>query len=419
MQLQKINYLVCICLLFFFSACKKENNHTPDGKFTPKPYPVGKGGYGIEKKLVGPEGLNLSSVDGKLELIIPAGALDAVTEISIEMISNTNPGGVGNGFRLKPHDITFNKEVEMKFSYDDYYGRYPVSSPHFLGVTYQDENRYWRYVPSPEIDTVGKKVTIKTRHFSDWALMQWMYLLPLQEMVKPNEQLELRAVRVLPAATADNGYITPLVPPDGTPLMVGEQVDLESKYIKRWALSGNIGKLVAAGNKAVYTAPLSIPQTNPVAVSLELNAGSHQVWLVSNIEIMGADIEFRINGGAPVTFNGMLLKTGDGYMLTNRNNNGAFALKWKGDDNWMPFNAVENTFQYVTPDAASVYLHTYNERLQPLLVSPGHIRLKSVSENAVSGTFSVGMAGHFSIPVSDRIDVVTIEGRFSAKKTGF
>ncbi len=391
----------------------------PDEKFKPRPYPVGKGGYGIEKKLVGPEGLSLSSVDGDLELTIPAGALDAVTEISIETIRNTNPGGVGNGFRLQPHGITFNKEVEMKFSYNDYYGIYPVSSPHFLGVTYQDENQFWRYVPSPEIDTVKKKVTIKTRHFSDWALMQWMYLLPLQDVVKPNEQLQLRAVRVLPAATADNGYITPLVPPDGTPLMVGEQVDLETKYIKKWSVSGNAGRLAPAGNKATYTAPATVPQINPVAVSLELNAGSHQVLLVSNIEIMGSNIEFRIDGGNLVRMSGALVTTGDGYMLTGRDNNGAFALQWKGDDNRMPFNARENTFQYVVPNSTSMYSHTYNERLQALLISPGYIRLKTVNENTVSGTFSVGMAGHFSIPVGDRIGVVTIEGKFSAKKSGF
>lgn len=427
MHFNRLYFLaLVVCFLMLQTSCSKKNTASPLQEHTPKRYPIGNTldhtlGYEvITSKVIGPEGGSLMSIEEDLEINIPSGALAAPTEISVELITNTNPAGLGNGFRLKPHGVTFNKEVELVFHYNE---DTELSSTHFLGVAYQDDKHFWRYIQPHTVDVANKKVKVKTNHFSDWALMQWMYLLPQVSTVKTNEVLELRAVRVLPTATADDGFLVPLVPPDGTPLMVGEQVDLETKYIKRWALSGNVGKLVPSGNKANYTAPATLPHINPVAISLELNMSNLQALLVSNVEVMGGEIEFRINGGNLVTIrNARLIKTADGYMLANRDENGAFALKWKGNNKWMLFNnrnAQTNTFQYVVPEGTSMYSHAHNELLQPLSISSGHIKLKSVSETAVFGTFSLGTAGHFSVPVGDRIGVVSIEGKFSAKKITF
>ena len=411
---------------FSLASCKKKSDESPIPHHNPKSYPVGNvldhtlGSEVLRSKIIGPEGGSLISMEEDLEINIPAGALANATEISIEPITNTNPGGLGTGFRLKPHGIRFNKDVELVFNYGE---EAEISATHFLGVAYQDDKGFWCYLQPTEVDIVNRRVKVKTKHFRDWTLMQWMYLLPQVSTVKTNDILDLKAVRVLPMATADNGYLTPLVPPDGTPLMVGEQVDLETKYVKRWALSGNVGKLASSGNSARYSAPATLPHINPVSVSLELNVGDHQVLLVSNIEVMGGEIEFRIDGGTLITIrNARLLKTADGYMLANRDDNGTFALNWRGNSKWMLFNnanAQRNTFQYVLPDGISMYSHMNNQILQPLSISSGHIKLRSVSETAVFGTFTLGVAGHFSIPVGDRIGIVSIEGKFSAKKIDF
>lgn len=427
MYVRKLGFVALVTYSFFLLAsCSKKNTISPQDQHNPKSYPVGSvldhplGDEVLRSKVIGPQGGSLISMDEDLEIIIPAGALANATEVSIEPITNTNPAGLGTGFRLKPHGIVFNKEVELVFNYNDDTG---LSSTHFLGIAYQDDKGFWCYLQPTEVDVANKRVKVKTKHFSDWALMQWMYLLPQVSTVRTNDILDLKAVRVLPSATADNGFLVPLVPPDGTPLMVGEQVDLETKYVKRWTLPGNVGKLAPSGSSARYTAPATLPHINPIAVSLELNMSNHQVLLVSNIEVMGGEIEFRIDGGNLITIrDARLLKTADGYMLANRDNNGGFALKWKGNSKWMLFNnanSQHNTFQYVVPGGNSIYTHTNNQILQPLSVSAGHIKLKSVSESAVFGTFSLGTAGHFSVPVGDRIGIVSIEGKFSAKKISF
>lgn len=417
MHLNRISYtLLCVFGLIFFNSCSKKKEYLPETDFKPKSYPIGYAADVLEKTTIGPEGGSLSSIDGELELIVPAGALSAPTEVSIEPITNTNPGGVGYGFRLKPHGITFNKEVELKFHYGN--DTHPVSAD-FLGVAYQDENQYWCYLPSSEVDVVNKVVKVKTKHFSDWTLMQWMYLLPPETVVKTSKNVHLRAVRVLPAATDVNDYITPLVPPGDTKVMVGEQVDLETKYIKKWSVSRNIGKLAVEGNKATYTAPNSLPDVNPVAISVSLNAGNHQVLLISNIEILEGDIQFTIGGANPVVLEGFLLRNSNGEnILSSTSNGGRFALKWKGSGNNFSFNITDHTFQYIVPASTSLYSSTYNMLGQPIEISAGGIQINSENAETISGTFKVIPAGHFALPTGNRIEVAPIAGKFNVRKVG-
>ena len=81
-----------------------ESSKTPVGS------PVGI----ITRKKVDGKGGQLSSADGRIQVIIPAGAVETSKEFSIQAITNELPGGVGHAFRLLPHGEQFKKS---RYSY--------------------------------------------------------------------------------------------------------------------------------------------------------------------------------------------------------------------------------------------------------------------------------------------------------------
>lgn len=86
-------------------------------------------------------------------------------DIEIAPIENTNPGGIGNGFRLTPHGKKFIKGVTISFSYRGMEQR--ISSEQAIRLAYQHEKGIWRCAGGAVQDKVNKKVSIKTTHFSD------------------------------------------------------------------------------------------------------------------------------------------------------------------------------------------------------------------------------------------------------------
>lgn len=68
---------------------------------------------------VGPDGRTLTSKDGLLTLIVPAGALDATTSISIQPEEDVFPelgeDAVGRSFRFEPKGLTFEEDVVLEY----------------------------------------------------------------------------------------------------------------------------------------------------------------------------------------------------------------------------------------------------------------------------------------------------------------
>jgi len=85
-------------------------------------------------KYVGALGGTVLSADGNAELIIPAGALDVPTDVSVEKVDDSeftgDPTYVGHtGYRVEPAGLALNKPATMNIKYD------PANVPAGLDVT--------------------------------------------------------------------------------------------------------------------------------------------------------------------------------------------------------------------------------------------------------------------------------------------
>ncbi|QLH33584.1 MAG: hypothetical protein HWD62_15220 [Cyclobacteriaceae bacterium] len=81
-----------------------------------KVVPVGKiVGTKVEKEIAC-SGRQISPDDGTLLIAIPARAVATATPFSIQRLSNTSTGAVGEAYRLLPHGGNFQKSI--KFTYN-------------------------------------------------------------------------------------------------------------------------------------------------------------------------------------------------------------------------------------------------------------------------------------------------------------
>ncbi|HWP35552.1 MAG TPA: hypothetical protein VNM66_08145 [Thermodesulfobacteriota bacterium] len=242
---------------------------------------------------IGPDGGTITSTDGRLTLHVPAGALSAPTEISLQPITSTAPHGVAGAWRLGPEGQTFAQPVQLVFRYTeaDLAGRAEGG----LGAAFQDAQGFWQAVGAVALDASARTLTVSTDHFSDWTLFEWLRLDPASGTVKINRSIALAVVACVQEPD-EASLLTPLLP-ECRPVGAGDEVVLGTP-----AANG-----VAGGNAAVgtvrtegfgvltYTAPAQKPQANPVAVSIEVEpllaplGGMPKVLLVSSVQVVAAD----------------------------------------------------------------------------------------------------------------------------------
>jgi uncharacterized protein YjdB len=85
-------------------------------------------------KLIGPAGGTVTSADGVASLVIPEGALDAVTDIVVSKVADSEFGGdanyvSGTGYKVEPSDVTLHKPAAMTITYE------PGNVPSGMDVT--------------------------------------------------------------------------------------------------------------------------------------------------------------------------------------------------------------------------------------------------------------------------------------------
>ncbi len=308
-----------ISILTLVLACKKENNSTPlAGVKNPIVTDVGTPTGTISTASIGTAGGTLQSVDGKISVTISAGALTSTTAISIQPITNNAPLGLGFGYRLLPEGTTFAMPVQLTFHYDQTLLKETL--PDFLWIVTQAANGTWNAMLKSVVDTDAKTVTITSTHFSDWALGRFIdfILNPVSTTIKKGQSVKLSLSGFSRDKAIENDEIAPLIPitddnaADLTPLTPIPPIEsrLMDFRIKQWTLNGvtapvtnSNGSLNASGKSATYTAPSQLPSTNPVAVSVELEAGdkagkkaSYQI--TSSISVVESDlyVELTIDG---------------------------------------------------------------------------------------------------------------------------
>ncbi|RRB04644.1 hypothetical protein [Larkinella rosea] len=143
---------------------------TGSGTVTEIGQPLG----GLVSKTIGPEGGTIATADGKVQLVLPAGALGKATNITIQPITNTAPNGIGPAFRFSPDGLQFAKPATLTFAYTD--ERVTANDADMLKVAFQSENKIWQNVTGVTVDTQTKRISAPMAHFSDWSAYEIAYL---------------------------------------------------------------------------------------------------------------------------------------------------------------------------------------------------------------------------------------------------
>src|ERR1043165_10961 len=111
--------LLFCCMKTNTSSNNNNNNNPPPSPQDVKPEPtaVGTPVGNLVSQTIGPNGGTIVSDDSVAELIIPANALGANTDIGIQSITNNCPGGAPNAYRFTPNGLHFDQLVTIKFHY--------------------------------------------------------------------------------------------------------------------------------------------------------------------------------------------------------------------------------------------------------------------------------------------------------------
>lgn len=309
-----ISFAFVLSIVSLLLSCGDDNEATPgDGK--PVVTDKGTASGDAASATIGTAGGSLQSADGVLTVIVPAGALTTSTTLTIQPISNEAPLGQGGGYRLGPEGTTFAKPIQLKFAYDEQSLNGTLED--FLWIVTQANDGSWNGVLNSVVDKTTNTITVETSHFSDWAMGRFMELTlnPSSATLKKGETLALRVNGFqIPEDQADD-YLAPLTlvkdqPMEDltpiTPIKPAEERLLQFRIVK-WTLngttaptSGSNGSLSADKSTATYKAPNARPSRNPVAVTVELEASTHQgtkfkYLLTSNISIVESDLYILLN----------------------------------------------------------------------------------------------------------------------------
>ena len=236
---------------------------------------------------IGVAGGSLSSLDGKLVVTVPAGALAANTVISIQTLSNNAHGKVGSAYRLTPNGQTFTKPVTLSFAYSD--ADLDGTASEFLGAAFQTPTGLWKWLGVATVNTANKNVSVNTSHFTDFSAVKGLQIRPPKKTVKPNATvaLEVRACyeridEELADLRTGLGYDCD-----------NDQGPTSALTVDQWSVNsrlgggGVFGTVAGSGTSATYTAPTTAPTPPTVAVSARARVQGigGTTLVVSNITI--------------------------------------------------------------------------------------------------------------------------------------
>ncbi len=280
-------------ILLFLSGCGSEGS-SPSADVPgsdvpmvvdPDATPVGEPSGSAVTMSIGPTGGTLASVDGRLELVLPAGALARDTTVSLQAISNEAPGGLGEAWRLDAEGAAFAKPVTLVFHPGS--GDLDGTALEAVDLGYQGIGGAWFHLADPTRDTATGTVTATTTHFTDFAPMSGYLLLPRQAKVRVGQQqaFTLNYCQPIPDPTCDDATVclAPLV-------RVGPCAPMLTLQEVAWAVQnvpgGNatVGTITGNHLSGTYTAPQTPPVGN-ATVTATFNHAGGQLILLSPVEV--------------------------------------------------------------------------------------------------------------------------------------
>lgn len=228
------------------------------------------------------------SADSVIEIIFPAGALKAKTNIGIQAISNQCPDSILPAYRFTPDGLKFDKQPTLIIHYPDsaVAGTYAKE----LGIAFQDSSGAWNAMNRIVIDSIHQKLSAAIPHFSDWATFAYMAIFPGASTVKVSKVRQLN-VGYLPRPSDTGGNAAPIH-------RIGYY------QFTNWSVNGipsgndavgNIAKITSNGDQALFGAPASVPSPSTVTVSVETPVGnSGKGLLVARITIYDTRYDVKL-----------------------------------------------------------------------------------------------------------------------------
>lgn len=260
---------------------------------TPQPTAVGTPIGQSVSKTIGTGGGELSSVDGAIAVVVPAGALARDETVSIQEITNEAHGAKGRAFRISPEGLNTPVPMTVRYRYND--ETLAGTTLPSLAIAYQDAAHAWHVYTKPSVDANAKTLSIETRHFSDWSLISGIQIIPNTARVTIGQSLNLRVLVCESEPVDADGELRVPMPDE---LIACEASPLQSFAVSRWSVnsteggSATFGTVVADPNRssgqAAFTAPATKPTPNVVSVSARyasLDDPTSFQLLVANITI--------------------------------------------------------------------------------------------------------------------------------------
>jgi hypothetical protein len=287
--------IIILLILFVGQSCKKSssqastnNNYTNDT--TPLITSVGTPVGSPASKTIDASGGTIISPDGVLKLIIPAGALSAATNISIQPVTNEIPIALYKGYSLTPNGQQFQTPVTLEFHYNDL--DMDTVDPGGLTVAYQIADQSWEAFTDVTIDTIKKTVSVQSTHFTIFDLLPNIRIYPEQAIVPVGKQLSI--FEQIHWDANPNSRIPSFVRlTDNWENTTGHIATPTSEPV--WAVNniaggsptyGIIVPQLSSTLPAIYKAPSKVPSPSTVWVTSTEQVGSSKIILRSKITIV-------------------------------------------------------------------------------------------------------------------------------------
>src|ERR1035437_7466150 len=305
----KIRLALSLALLssLVLNSCKSGSSVT-DPVITPvvthrPPTPVGTAIGSPSSATIDASGGSVRSTDGRLDVIIPAGALSTATVLSIQPVTNEAPGGAGVGFSLTPNGQQFSQPVTLRFHYGD--SDRAGTDINALAIATQKDDRIWYAFNTTTLDSAAGTLSGSTTHFSGYSLFNKFRIVPDHAQIKVNtsQALEVRFASDAPVDNDPNDDLTPLA----------TFVTYPNASQVKWTVNGNTLGVTEDGlvsptsgsSTTTYTAPSTTDamSSNPAAVTAEVDLpGPSKLYLISNIKVTnGPAVSGRITLSVTLT----------------------------------------------------------------------------------------------------------------------
>jgi len=335
---------------------------------------------------IGPAGGSVTSSDGRLTLDIPTGALAAPTDVTIQPITDTTPGGgIGSGYRLEPDGLTSPVPITLTFHVSE---AEALALGSILVVT-QHADGFWYAKAGVVRDPVSRALSVTTTHFSDWAVLRTLWLEPQSAQVRTSHTADF-----VPKVYVDGDTFEELVEelglrfhPDEEVIVMEPQVldhQLRTEASRHWSVNGvtggapTEGTIVQQGLNGHFTAPPAPPSPSTVMVSLDVElASGTKVVAVAPVDIDG--LEYW-DGHSDLTYI-------DGTKIIA---NWAFAQIGDATDGRFDFDVADGTIDFVPLQVTSEGC--------PLDVAP-RTHLISPGEGSLTVSYALGDGGTLDAPV--------------------